>query len=230
MSELLSSSLFFGVAISLLTYWVGMLIKKRFRSPLFNPLLIAVILTITVLMGFDVKYVVYNEGAKYLSYLLTPSTVCLAIPLYQQLEMLKKNWKAVVFGVTAGTLASLTSICLLAVVFNLTYEQYVTLLPKSVTTAIAVGISESLGGLAVITSATVVITGIFGNMVAEFVLKLAHIEEPIAKGLACGTSAHAIGTARAMELGELEGAMSSLSIALAGVMTAIAASLFAGLY
>ena len=122
------------------------------------------------------------------------------------------------------------SIFLLATAFGLTHEQYVTLLPKSVTTAIAVGITDTLGGISVITSATVIITGIFGNMVAESVLKLAKIDEPIAKGLACGTSAHAIGTAKAMEMGELEGAMSSLSIAVAGMMTAVIASLFASLY
>lgn len=219
MSEILSSSLFFGVTVSLLTYWVGLLLKKCFRSPLFNPLLISVVLTIIILLLFDVDYDRYNEGAKYLSYLLTPSTVCLAIPLYQQLEILKKNWRAVIFGIAAGTLASLFSILLLSVAFGLSHEQYVTLLPKSVTTAIALGVSGELGGMVAITSASVVITGILGNAIAESVLKLARIEEPVAKGLACGTSAHAIGTAKAMELGELEGAMSSLSIAVAGVMT-----------
>lgn len=230
MSEILSSSLFFGVTVSLLTYWAGMLLKKRFRSPLFNPLLISVILTIIILLVFDIEYTTYNDSAKYLSYLLTPSTVCLAIPLYQQLTILKKNWKAIIFGIAAGTLASLGSILLLSMVFGLTHEQYVTLLPKSVTTAIALGISGELGGMVAITSACVVITGILGNAIAESVLKLARIEDPVAKGLACGTSAHAIGTAKAMELGELEGAMSSLSIAVAGVMTVLAASFFAGLY
>lgn len=230
MSEILSSSLFFGVTVSLLTYWIGMLLKKKFRSPLFNPLLISVVLTIIILLVFDVEYTEYNDSAKYLSYFLTPSTVCLAIPLYQQLEILKKNWKAVILGIAAGTLASLGSIFLLSVAFGLTHEQYVTLLPKSITTAIALGVSEELGGMVAITSACVVITGILGNAVAESVLKLTRIEEPVAKGLACGTAAHAIGTAKAMELGELEGAMSSLSICVAGVMTVLAASFFAGLY
>ena len=135
-----------------------------------------------------------------------------------------------IFGIAAGTLASLFSILLLSVAFGLSHEQYVTLLPKSVTTAIALGVSGELGGMVAITSASVVITGILGNAIAESVLKLARIEEPVAKGLACGTSAHAIGTAKAMELGELEGAMSSLSIAVAGVMTVLAASFFANLY
>ena len=207
-----------------------MLLKKKFRSPLFNPLLISVILTIVFLLLTGVDYSTYNEGARSLSYFLTPSTVCLAIPLYQQLEILKKNWKAVIFGVAAGTLASLVSILLLSIAFGLTHEQYVTLLPKSITTAIALGVSTELGGMAAVTSACVVITGILGNAIAETVLKLARIEDPIAKGLACGTSAHAIGTAKAMELGELEGAMSSLSICVAGLMTVLAATFFANLY
>lgn len=230
MNNFLSSSLFFGVALSLLTYWIGMLLKKKFRSPLFNPLLISVILTIVFLLLTGVDYSTYNEGARSLSYFLTPSTVCLAIPLYQQLEILKKNWKAVIFGVAAGTLASLVSILLLSIAFGLTHEQYVTLLPKSITTAIALGVSTELGGMAAVTSACVVITGILGNAIAETVLKLARIEDPIAKGLACGTSAHAIGTAKAMELGELEGAMSSLSICVSGLMTVLAATFFANLY
>lgn len=230
MKEALFSSMFFGVALSLIAYWIGMLLRKKLTSPIFNPLLIAVIIVVVVICGLNIDYSTYKTSTECISFLLTPSTICLAIPLYQQLEILKKNWKAVFVGITAGTLASLFGILLMAVLFGLTHEQYVTLLPKSVTTAIAVGISDSCGGMISITSAVVVITGIVGNVIAEIVFKLARIEEPVAKGLACGTSAHAIGTSKAMELGEVEGAMSSLSIAVAGVLTAIAASFFAGLY
>ncbi len=230
MSEFLSSSLFFGVTVSLLTYWVGMLLKQKFRLALFNPLLISVALTIIVLLVFDVDYETYNDGAKYLSYLLTPSTICLAIPLYQQLEILKKNLKVVLISIAAGTLASLVSILLLSIAFGLSHEQYVTLLPKSITTAIATGVSGEFGGIVAVTATAVAITGILGNAIADTVLKLARIKEPIAKGLACGTAAHAIGTAKALELGELEGAMSSLSIAVAGLMTVLTASFFANLW
>lgn len=230
MSEFLTSSLFFSVTVSLLTYWVGMLLKQKFRLALFNPLLISVVLTIIILLVFDVDYESYNSGAKYLTYLLTPSTICLAIPLYQQLEILKKNLKLVLISIAAGTLSSLGSILLLSMIFGLSHEQYITLLPKSITTAIATGVSGELGGMVAVTATAVAITGILGNVIAESVLKLARIEEPVAKGLACGTAAHAIGTAKAMELGELEGAMSSLSIAVAGLMTVLAASLFANLW
>ena len=142
-------------------------------------------------------------------------------------ELLKKNLKAVVIGIVSGVLASMVSVLLLAKLFRLSHEQYVTLLPKSITTAIGMGVSEELGGIVTITVAVIIITGVLGNMIAETVIKLAHIEEPIAKGLALGTSAHAIGTAKAMELGEVEGAMSSLAIAVAGLLTVVGASVFA---
>lgn len=230
MNEVLFSSMFFCVSVSLIAYWIGMLLRKKLASAIFNPLLIAVVIVIFVICGLNIDYSIYKASTECISFLLTPSTVCLAIPLYQQLNILKENWKAVLVGITAGTFASLFGIFLMAVLFDLTHDQYVTLLPKSVTTAIAVGISDSWGGMIAITSAVVIITGIVGNIIAEFVFKLAKIEEPVAKGLACGTSAHAIGTSKAMELGEIEGAMSSLSIAVAGVLTAIAASFFVGLY
>ena len=230
MSNFLSSSLFFGVTISLITYWIGLLAKKKFRLALFNPLLISVSLTIIILLIFDVDYVTYNDGAKYLSYLLTPSTICLAIPLYQQLEILKKNLKVILISIAAGTFSSLFSVLLLSIAFGLNHEQYVTLMPKSITTAIATGVSGEFGGITAVTATAVAITGIWGNVIAEFVLKRFKINHPIAKGLACGTSAHAIGTVKAMEFGELEGAMSSLSIAVTGLMTVLAASVFANLW
>lgn len=227
--DFLFDSVFFGAVISLAAYEAGLLIRKKFKLAILNPLLIATVCVMAVLTLFKVDYTHYNEGARYISYLLTPATVCLAVPLYQQLELLRKNVKAVASGITAGVLASLASVFLLAKLFSLTHEQYVTLLPKSITTAIGMGVSEELGGITTITVAVIIITGILGNVIAEFVFKLFRIEEPIAKGLALGTASHAIGTAKAMELGEVEGAMSSLAIAVAGLMTVVGASLFASL-
>ena len=172
------------------------------------------------------SYDSYYEGAKYLSYLLTPATVCLAVPLYEQLELLKKHKSAIVAGIISGVIASMGSVLLFAVIFHLNHEEYVTLLPKSITTAIGMGVSEELGGIVTITVAVIIITGVLGNMIAEVVCRVFHIEEPVAKGLALGTSAHAIGTARAMEMGEVEGAMSSLAIAVAGLRTVAAATVF----
>lgn len=229
MKSFLFDSVFFGAAISLGAYEAGLLIKRKFKLAILNPLLIATICVMAVLTLLKVDYTHYNEGARYISYLLTPATVCLAVPLYQQLELLRKNLKAVAGGITAGVLASLASVFVLAKLFSLTHEQYVTLLPKSITTAIGMGVSEELGGITTITVAVIIITGILGNVIAEFVCRLFRIEEPIAKGLALGTASHAIGTAKAMELGEVEGAMSSLAIAVAGLMTAVGASFFANL-
>ena len=200
MTNMLCESAFFGVVISLLAYELGMLLKKKFGLPIFNPLLISIAVVIVFLAVFDIDYQNYNDGAKYLSYLLTPATVCLAIPLYEQMEALKKNIKAILAGI---------------------------LLPKSITTAIGMGVSEELGGAVTITVAVIIITGVLGNMLAETLCKLFHIDEPIAKGISIGSASHAIGTAKAMEMGDVEGAMSSLSIAVAGILTVVGASIYA---
>lgn len=227
MNSYLIDSVFFGAVISLAAYEAGLLIKRKFRLAILNPLLIATVCVMAALTLLKIEYKHYNEGAKYISYLLTPATVCLAVPLYQQLELLRRNLKAVAVGITSGVLASLASVFLLAKLFSLTHEQYVTLLPKSITTAIGMGISEELGGIQTITVAVIIITGIFGNVTAEFICKIFRICDPVAKGLAIGTASHAIGTAKAMEMGEIEGAMSSLAIAVAGLMTVLGASVFA---
>lgn len=227
MREFLANSVFFGAVISLLGYELGLILKKRFKAAILNPLLIGIIAVIAVLLLFGVDYESYNESAQYISYLLTPATVCLAIPLYEQLALLRKNFKAVAVGLVSGVLASLVSVLVMALLFRLDHQQYVTLLPKSITTAIGMGVSEEMGGIVTITVAVIIITGILGNVIAEAVFKCFRIQEPIARGLALGNSAHAIGTAKAMELGPVEGAMSSLAIAVAGLLTVIGASVFA---
>ena len=230
MKEMLCSSVLFGVMVSVLTYELGNFLKRKFHLAIFNPLLVSVAAVIGMLLIFRVDYDSYYNGAQYLSYLLTPATVCLAVPLYEQITLLKKHFKAILGGILSGVLTSLVSILAMSAVFGLSHEEYVTLLPKSITTAIGMGVSEELGGIVTITVAVIVITGVLGNMIGEAVFRLFRIEEPVAKGIAIGSAAHAIGTAKAMELGEVEGAMSSLSIAVAGLLTVIGASLFAGFY
>ena len=178
MNDFFRESLFAGVTLSLLSYFIGSVLKKKFKLGIFNPLLISIIITIIVLAVSGVDYNVYNQGARYLSWFLTPATVCLAIPLYEQWSLLKKNYKAVVVGIASGVLTSLTTVLVLSKIMNLS--------------------------------------------------KIFRIKEPIAKGLALGSAAHAIGTAKAMEMGEIEGAMSSLSIAVAGILTVALSSVFAG--
>lgn len=230
MAEFLQNSLFFGAFASIGAYMLGIWIKSKLKLAILNPLLIAIVLLIAFLAAFHLDYEVYSESAAYLSYLLTPATVCLAVPLYQQLETLKKNGAAIVCGIAAGTAAGLGSVLGLAALFGLSHEEYVTFLPKSITTAIGMGVSQELGGITAITVAVIILTGIQGNIMAEVILRLLRITEPVARGLAIGTSSHAIGTTRAMELGETEGAMSSLAIAVAGLITVAASSIFAGFY
>ena len=229
MNDFFQNSMFAGVALSLVSYWIGVMLKKKFKLGLFNPLLISIVISIVVLLIGKIDYNTYNEGAKYLSWLLTPATVCLAIPLYEQWELLKQNYKAVLFGLLAGTVTSLTTVFVLAKLCGLSHEEYVTLLPKSITTAIVMGVSEELGGYVTITVAVIIITGVLGNMFGELICKLFKITEPISKGLAFGASSHAIGTAKALEIGEVEGAMSGLAIAVSGILTVAFASLFANL-
>lgn len=223
----LQESLYFGFVISLAAYLAGVWIKKKVGWAILNPLLVSVVIVIAVLKLLHVDYASYNNSAKYISYLLTPATVCLAIPLYRQLELLKQHATAILLGVCSGVVASMGGIFVIAALFHLSHEEYVTFLPKSITTAIGMGVSEELGGIVTITVAIIILTGIIGNVIASTVCKVFRIEEPIAKGLAIGTAAHAIGTARALEMGPIEGAMSSLAVAVAGILTAFTASLFA---
>lgn len=225
----MEQSLYFGVVASLLTYWFGMWLKKRLGWAVLNPILVSVAMVIFLLKVLKVDYKVYNEGAKYISYLLTPATVCLSIPLYKQLELLKKNLAAVAAAIAAGVAASAVSIFALCLLFRMEHVYYVTLLPKSITTAIGMGVSDEAGGIVTITVVCIIVTGILGNIMGETVFKLIRLENPIARGLALGTSAHAVGTAKALELGEIEGAMSSLSVAVAGLLTVVVVPLVSGL-
>ena len=230
MSSFLENSVFFGVFISIITYEIGVLIKKKLKLAIFNPLLISIALIIVFLLVFHIDYNVYESGAQYLSYFLTPATVALAVPLYEQIEPLKKNWKAIVAGILSGALTSALCVLAVALLFQLDHKQYVTLLPKSITTAIGMGLSEELGEIVTITVAVIVVTGVIGNMFAESICKLFHITDPVAKGIGIGSASHAMGTAKAMEMGEIEGAMSSLSIAVSGLLTVVVSIIFAQIY
>lgn len=229
MNEMIQDSLFFGAVISLIAYEIGLLLRRKFALAILNPLLISIVIVIVLLKVFHVDYSAYNESAKYLSYLLTPATVCLAVPLYEQLTLLKKNLLAVACGIVSGTLSSMAGIFVLSRLFSLDHRLYVTLLPKSITTAIGIGISEELNGIVTITVAVIIITGILGNVIADGIFRLFRIKNPLAKGLALGTASHAIGTARAMEMGPVEGAMSSLAVAVSGLLTVVIISFFAPL-
>lgn len=226
MEKMLADSAFFGAMVTIVAYEIGLLVKKKCRLAIFNPLLIAMLLIIAGLCVFHIDYDVYYQGAQYISYLLTPATVCLAVPLYEQMELLKKYKGAILAGILAGVLTSAICILFLAMLFRLNHKEYVTLLPKSITTAIGMKVSEELGGMVTITVVTIVITGVIGNMLAEYICRWFQITDPVAVGISIGTSSHAMGTAKAIELGEVQGAMSSLSIGVAGLLTVIVSYIF----
>ena len=230
MKEFIENSVFFGVVVTFLSYGLGMTLKRRFKSALLNPLLVSIVIIIGFLLITGVSYDSYAAGSQYISYLLTPATICLALPLYQQWELLKRNYRAVVAGIVAGALSSMTSILALSALLRFGHESYVTFLPKSITTAIGIGVSEELGGYVSVTVVVIVITGVLGNIFAEQALRIMRITEPIAKGIAIGSASHAVGTAKAMEMGPVEGAMSSLSIVVSGILTVIGAPIFASFW
>lgn len=226
MKDLLQNSVFLGVLLSIGAYAIGMLLKRKTGWSILNPLLVSIVLIIAFLLVTGLPYQTYSEGADIISYMLTPATICLAVPLYQQVELLKKNYKAVLAGILSGVFSSMITILILALLFGFDHASYVTFLPKSITTAIGMGVSQELGGYVSVTVVVIVLTGVIGNVIADRVLGFLHIEEPIAKGVAIGSASHAIGTARAMEMGQVEGAMSGLSIVVSGIMTVLVATVF----
>ena len=218
LNEFLSSSSAWGVLLTLAAFALGTLINRVTGKAVFNPLLLGSIFVIILLSVLNISYADYKISAAPVSYLLLPATISLAIPLYEKWDLLKENAAAIIAGISVGTLVT--------VAMGLTREQYVTLLPKSVTTAISMDVAAELGGIAALTGAIVILTGIAGNLLAETVCKVFHITDPIAKGVGIGTSAHAVGTSKALQMGEVEGAMSGLSIAVAGVLTAVLCPVF----
>ena len=226
MKEFCSNSIFFGVFITLATYAAGMWIHKKTKFFLFSPLLVSITLCILILLVLKIPYENYLRGANLVHYLLTPATVCLAVPLYVQFEKLKNNWKAILGGILAGVLTNLVMIFALCLLFKIGHTEYVSLLPKSITTAIAVALTDEFGGIVSITIMMVIITGNLGNLFAEQICRIFRITDKVAAGVAIGTSSHALGTARAIQMGEVEGAMSGLSIAVAGLITVVCAPFF----
>ena len=221
MAEFLESVSLFPIVLTLGAYQLGLWLRKKWNNPLCNPLLIAVILVIGVLLATGYSTECYIANTQVISWLLTPATVCLALPLYRHVKVLKKDLPAVLAGVTAGTITSLGCILLLAWAFGTDRQLLVSLLPKSITTAMGIALAEQAGGIQSLTAAAIIITGILGSLIGSLLCKLLRIQNPIAQGVAFGTASHVIGTSRATELGDLQGAVSSLSLAVAGILTAV---------
>lgn len=230
MSEIFAACSCFGLLLAMGSYQLARVVNKRVGKEICNPLLFATLFCGAVLLGTGTDYdVFYQNGGKILEFFLTPATICLAIPLYKQFTLLKKNAGAVLAGCAAGVAAHMLGCALMLFLFQMEAAEYISLLPKSITTAIGKGLSEELGGYPAITMATIMLTGLFGAVAAPPLLKLFGVKDPLSQGLAIGTSSHAAGTSRAVQLGEVQGAASSLAIVVTGLLTVIAAPLFARL-
>lgn len=221
MAEFLMQFSLFPLVLTIGCYQIGLLCQKKWKSPLLNPILIGTVLVIGVLLLTGVPNAHYQAGTAHMTWLLTPATVCLALPLYEHMKTLKKSLPAILIGIVAGTVTSLVFVFLLCRIFSLDRALTVSMLPKSVTSAFGMALSEQNGGIGALSTATIVITGVVGALFGSVLCKLFRIKDPVAQGVAFGTSSHVGGTTRALELGNLQGAVSSLSLAIAGLVTTI---------
>ena len=220
MTELFESP-FFGIALSIFSFWVGTKIQKKTGLVICNPMIIAISIVTGVLLIFKIPYEAYNEGGQIINMFLAPATACLAVSIYTKIELLKKNWLPIVVGASCGSLASMGCILLMCRLFGLDAAITASLMPKSVTTPIAVSIAGSNGGITPITVAAVIFTGILGNVMAPFLIKIFRVKDPMIAGLSIGACSHAVGTSKAIQIGETEGAMSGLAIGICGIMTVL---------
>ncbi len=221
----LTSSIYFGIFVSVLAYWIGVKIQKKTGLVICNSLIIAGLLVILVLKVFNIPFDSYNQGGSLINMFLGPATACLAVTIYSKLDLLKKYWLPVLVGCVVGVLTSMGSILVMCRLFSLDRDMTMSLVPKSVTTPIASAVAEGHGGIVAIAIAAVIFTGILGNVIAPMLIKLFHVKDPIAVGLGLGACSHAMGTAKALELGETQGAMSGLAMGLCGIFTTLVALL-----
>lgn len=221
MPEFLSGSAYWALLLTIAAYQFGIWLNRKTKSALFHPIVVATVIIIPILLLAGIPNETYQAGMKSISWLLTPCTVCLGISLYTQLNKLKNHLGAILAGVAAGTATSLLMIWGLSVLFGLNHSITVSLLPKSVTTAMAQPLAEGAGGIGALATAAVIVTGIMGSILGPALCKLFRLKNEIARGVALGTASHVVGTTKAAEMSELTGAVSSLSLVVAGILTAI---------
>lgn len=220
MNAIINSPLF-GILLTLVTFEIGVTISKKFKYSFLNPLLIANILIVGFLLFTGISLESYNVGGDYISVMLSPATVVLAVPLYRQISKLKQFWKPILAGIFAGSLTSLTCVIVVSKLVGLSETLMLSLLPKSITIPMGSVVSAQIGGIPPVTIIAITVTGITGAVAAPAVCRFCHIKHKVAQGIAIGTASHALGTTRAMEMGEVQGAMSSLAIGIAGLFTAV---------
>ncbi|GFI08978.1 MAG: LrgB family protein [Lachnospiraceae bacterium] len=225
MNELWASP-FFGIAVSILAFWIGVKLQERLKSVLCNPLLIAIVLIAGLLSVFKIPYESYNAGGAIINMFLAPATACLAVSIYSKIQILKENWLPIVVGCTVGSVTSMGSVYLLCRLFRLDKAMTASLIPKSITTPIAVEVSAAHGGIVPVTVIAVIFTGILGSIFAPLLIRIFQVKDPVAAGLSIGACSHAVGTSRAVQLGETQGAMSGLAIGICGIITVIVSMVF----
>lgn len=221
MADFLTQIPLFPVFLTVGTFLFGQWCQKKTKLAICNPVLIAMVLCIGILLLTGVEPDHYQAGTKSLTWLLTPATVCLALPMYEQLKNLKRNLPAILAGIIAGTVTSLLSVGLLCRLFALDTILTISLLPKSITSSMGMVLSQQNGGISALTTVVIILTGILGSITGPALCRILRITDPISQGVAYGTSAHVIGTAKAHELGALQGAVSSLSLSVAGIVTTV---------
>lgn len=221
MKEMIVNDLFFGIVISFIAFEIGKFIFKKTQSPIFNPLLIGTLIVIVILKTFDISTDSYFKGASIINFFLGPATVALALPLYKQWNLFKKYFIPVMTGAIIGSFIGIISVILLGKLLDVDKTLLYSFMPKSITTPIGIEVSSILGGIPSLTVLGIILTGITGNVSAPFICKIFRIKHSVAKGIGIGVASHAVGTSKAMEMGEVEGSMSALSIVFAGILTLI---------
>lgn len=211
----------FGIIISIVAFQIGIITSQKVKKAIFNPFLVAVIFIITLLLSLNIPVDYYNKGADYISFFLGPATIVLAVPLYKKIDLFKQNLVTILTGITVGCISAVVSVWFLSKLFSLDRALTVSMIPKSVTTPIGVELSKQIGGNPSITVVVIIIAGILGAIIGPTICKIFNIKDEVAVGIAIGTASHAVGTSKAIELGETEGAMSGLSIGIAGLITVI---------
>lgn len=219
----------FGLILTILAFHIGLFIFKKTKLPIFNPLLIGIIITMGIISFFKIPLDYFRKGGDYLTFLLAPATISLALPLYRQLDKLKKNFFPIIIGSIVGATTAIISIIILGKILKIDNILLISFMPKSITTPLGIELSKVLGGVPAITIFAIVVTGITGNIFAPIVCKYFRIKNSVARGIGIGISSHAVGTSKALEMGEIEGAMSALSIVISGIITFIIAPLFLSL-
>ncbi len=221
MKEIITTNPFFGISISIIAYAIGTFLNKKTKLAIVNPLLISYILIISTLLIFDIPLSAYNEGGNIINMFLSPATAVLSLTIYRQWDIVKKNIAAILTGTIVGSLTSILVIMFLCKLFGLDNTVTSSLLPKSITTPMAIAVSETLGGIPSLTVLAVIITGILGNILAPILIKLFRIKDPVVQGVAIGTASHAVGTSKAIEIGEVQGALSGVALTFSGLITVV---------